>query len=66
MTLKCAKCGYEPYEGDSFCRQCGDEIETFSCECGAEVFKDDKFCHGCGSELSEEVEERTENPENTE
>lgn len=57
MSLKCSRCSYEPFDGDSFCRECGEEFETFECDCGAEVFSEDKFCHSCGAELSDSAEE---------
>ncbi|MFQ5474666.1 MAG: zinc ribbon domain-containing protein [Candidatus Nanoarchaeia archaeon] len=53
----CKNCDFEPFDDDSFCRQCGEEIETFTCECGEEVFKEDNYCHACGAEMSDTVEE---------
>lgn len=60
ITMACKNCGTETYEGDNFCRQCGEEIESFNCECGADVKEGDNYCHACGAAL-EGVEESNEN-----
>ncbi|NQU79229.1 zinc ribbon domain-containing protein [Candidatus Woesearchaeota archaeon] len=61
--MNCEKCGNEPYEGDIFCRKCGDDIDDdMKCECGAEVMEEDNFCHQCGSAFSG-VEESSEEEE---
>ena len=51
--MQCSECDYEPLEGDEYCRECGSEIETFSCDCGADVYDGDNFCHKCGAELQD-------------
>lgn len=60
----CQGCNNEPFDGDSFCRQCGVELpdqDMFECpECDAEVFEEDSFCFSCGTKfegLQEEQEE---------
>lgn len=60
----CQSCTHEPFEGDSFCRQCGNELpepDMFECpECDAEVFEEDSFCYSCGTKfegLQEDQEE---------
>ena len=57
MAVNCSNCGFEPFEGDEYCRKCGTEIDDFTCECGADVMADDKFCHSCGAELGDDAEE---------
>ena len=53
---KCEECNAEPFEDDSYCRQCGTELPSYNCECGADIDPDDNYCHLCGSPL-EGVEE---------
>ncbi|MFC1722699.1 zinc ribbon domain-containing protein [Nanoarchaeota archaeon] len=53
----CKNCESEPYDDDNFCRDCGNELESYSCECGAEIESDDNYCHACGSALEGVVDE---------
>ncbi len=58
--MTCEKCGFEGFEDDSFCRQCGEEYDCFNCECGVEIDEGDNYCHSCGAALEGVVEDSDE------
>jgi predicted RNA-binding Zn-ribbon protein involved in translation (DUF1610 family) len=52
-TVRCANCGVEARDDDSFCAKCGRPIERKQeCpKCGAEISDEDVFCRKCGTEV---------------
>ena len=57
MVDECKSCTFEVWDGDKFCRQCGDELDLLNCECGAEVENADNFCHQCGISFDGVIDE---------
>jgi len=55
--MTCERCGFEGFEDDNYCRQCGEEYESFTCECGADVDEGDNYCYSCGAALEGVVED---------
>ncbi len=55
IKIDCQSCNNNPCEGDSYCRQCGEELpeqDTFECpECDAEIYEEDNFCFSCGTKF---------------
>ena len=54
--MKCVRCGANLFEGDSFCRQCGEHIKKNNdfmiCRnCGAKISAASKYCSNCGVNL---------------
>ena len=51
--VRCANCGAEARDDDSFCAKCGRPIERKQeCpKCGAELSDEDVFCRKCGTEV---------------
>jgi len=56
----CPSCGGDVDADDSFCAQCGEDLDahrgdagvlTECPDCGGEVDPDDSFCAGCGADL---------------
>jgi ribosomal protein L40E len=52
-VMVCPSCDKEVSEDDSFCRECGQNLESArGCPgCGAETTAADKFCRKCGTKL---------------
>lgn len=55
--MRCPKCQAENPEGSSFCRRCGQSLQTeLVCpQCGYVNLPDSSFCNKCGHSLAEEA-----------
>lgn len=52
-TNRCPNCSARMAEEDTFCRECGTNLEQNKCiECGEKIEKSNKYCTNCGAKVS--------------
>lgn len=47
----CNACGAQNFQGDNFCRECGEKLPPHCPQCGTAIDTPSKFCHECGAKL---------------